>query len=457
MMARLSELARDLNAPLRGNDAAFSRVLTDTRQLQAGDLFVALRGERHDAHDFLAGARARGAVGALVSRAVDDPLAQVQVDDTLLGLQQYAQAWRTRFSKPVVAVTGSNGKTTTKQMLAGVFGLRGPVLATAGNLNNHIGVPLTLLSLRAEHETAVIEMGANHLGEIARLTELARPGVGVVTQAGDAHLEGFGSRDGVARGKGELFAGLRAGIAVINHDDHYFPLWQEMAGNGGNSILSFGLTERADVHALHIESGADQSRFDLITPGGRAAVRLPLAGRHNVANALAAAACGVALGMEPDEIARGLAAARNVGGRVAWKAVPHGARLIDDSYNANPTSLRAAMELLAAQPGRRVLALGDMAELGADAAERHAEAGRAARTLGIDVLLALGPLANEAAKAFGAGAECFADHAALAARAQALLAPDTTVLVKGSRSARMERVVAALTGAGESGGLGGEH
>jgi UDP-N-acetylmuramoyl-tripeptide--D-alanyl-D-alanine ligase len=457
MMGTLASLAQTLSGTLQGADTSFSRVVTDTRQLAAGDLFVALKGERFDAHEFIGEARQRGAAGALVARVVDDALPQVRVADTLDGLQQFAMHWRARFTNPVVAVTGSNGKTTTKQMLSSIFAARGPVLATAGNLNNHIGVPLTLLSLRAEHQTAVIEMGANHLREIARLTELARPGVGVVTQAGDAHLEGFGSRDGVARGKGELFAGLREGIAVINHDDVYFPLWKDMAAGGANSVLSFGLTERADVHALHIEVGAEQARFDLVTPGGRAAVRLPLAGRHNVANALAAAACGVALGLEPDEIARGLGAVRNVGGRLAWKATPQGARLVDDSYNANPTSLRAAMELLAAQPGHRVLVLGGMAELGADAAERHAEAGRIARALGIDVLLTLGPLAAEAASAFGEGGENFSDHAALAERAQALLARDTTVLVKGSRSARMERVVAALTGDKERVGDGGEH
>lgn len=454
MMDTLGQLAQTLGATLHGADVEFARVVTDTRQLSAGDLFVALRGENFDAHDFIAVARNQGAAGSLVSRQVSDALPQVLVPDTLNALQAYAAHWRARYSLPVIAVTGSNGKTTTKQLLASIFAARGPVLATQGNLNNHIGVPLTLLALRAEHQTAVIEMGANHPGEITQLAALARPQIGIVTQAGDAHLEGFGSREGVARAKGELFAALREGIAVINRDDQFFPLWRQLASS--NSILSFGLTERADVHALHIEADGEGMRFDLVTPSGRAAVRLPLAGRHNVANALSAAAAGIALGMDVEVVAQGLSTARNIGGRLNWKTTAEGARLIDDSYNANPTSLRAAMELLAGLPAPRLLIMGGMAELGPTAEALHREAGETAKQLGINRLLSLGPLAAAAAQAFGEGAESFEDVGALIGRARQLIKADTVVLVKGSRSARMERVVLALTH-GDHIGAEGEH
>ena len=441
-MDRLADLARILGAALHGSDAAFARVVTDTRALQPGDLFVALAGERFDAHDFLAEAAAKGAVGALVSRRVDAAIAQVLVPDTLDALQRYAADWRRRYEGLVIGVTGSNGKTTTKQLLAAVFAARGPVLYTEGNLNNHIGVPLTLCRLRADHATAVIEMGANHAGEIALLAALARPTVGIVTQAGDAHLEGFGSREGVARAKGELFSALDGGVAVINADDAYASLWQRLAGE--SRIARFGFSEHAEVRADEVQCGADGSEFLLRTPAGSARVQLPLPGRHNVANALAAAAAGHALGLTPVQIAEGLARVEAPKGRVAVKAHASGARLIDDSYNANPTSLNAAMELLARESGTRLLVLGDMAELGPDAARLHAEAGARAKALGLDGLHALGSLSQEAVRSFGAGATAHRELPALVTALRAHLAPGTTVLVKGSRSARMERVVAAL-------------
>lgn len=452
-MTALSEIRSLLGAELRHGDARFERVVIDSRAVQAGDLFVALRGETHDGHAFVAQARAAGAVGAVVSDWVDVELPQLQVADTLAALQKMGAAARAQFRQPVVAVTGSNGKTTTKQMLAAVFAVRGPVLATQGNLNNHIGVPLTLLRLRDQHRTAVIEMGANHPGEIALLTSLARPDVGVVTQAGDAHLEGFGSREGVARAKGELFAGIDGGVAAINADDAYAPLWRQLAARA--SILSFGLRAQADVRAEQLEleplEDAVGSRFVLRTPTGSASVHLPMPGRHNVMNALAAAACGIALGLDADVIAAGLARVEGAKGRLSWLRTPEGARVLDDSYNANPTSLRAAMELLAALPGRRWLVLGGMAELGPDAPRLHREAGTLAKSLGIDRLCTLGALAAEAAQGFGAGAEVFADAQALSAVLRTSLGEDTVILVKGSRSARMERVVAALTGQGLEG------
>ena len=457
-MEQLSAVARRIGGRLLGEDAAFARVVTDTRQLQRGDLFVALKGDRFDGHDYVLRAASLGAAGSLVSHAVDGAPSQVSTADTLEGLQAYAASWRNDFSMPVIGVTGSSGKTTTKQMLAAVCAARGPVLATEGNLNNHIGVPLTLLKLRAMHRTAVIEMGANHGGEIALLAKLARPDIGIVTQAGDAHLEGFGSREGVARAKGELFSALGGrGVAVVNRDDVYFELWLKLAGS--SRVLSFGLSPQADVRAENISAEpADAplcSVFTLIAPEGRVRVELPLPGRHNVVNALSVAAAALALGMDLHAIADGLAAVRPVAGRLSWMNTQQGARLLDDSYNANPTSLRAALDLLAGLPGQRWLVLGDMKELGDDAAAIHEEAGRAARNLGIDRLYTVGALAQQAAEGFGAQGRHFADAEALIEALRGELA-DTdaskvALLVKGSRSSRMERVVSALTGhAGEA-------
>ena len=448
-MERMSDLARRLEAPLHGDDARFTRVTTDTRQLAPGDLFVALKGERFDGHDFLEQARHAGAVGALVSDVQPSKLPQVIVKDTLAGLQEYAVSWRGDFHLPVIGVTGSNGKTTVKQMLASICAKRGPVLATVGNLNNHIGVPLTLLSLREEHKTAIVEMGANHPGEIARLAELARPGIGVVNNAGDAHLEGFGSREGVAHAKGELFAALGDhGVAVVNADDDYAPLWREMAGHA--DVLTFGLADDANVRAGNPHPEPPEAPvatdFVLQTPVGNQNVTLPLPGVHNVRNALAAAACAVALGMDVRDIAAGLMAVRPAPGRLSWRRAHNGARLLDDTYNANPTSLRAGLELLGTVKARRWLVLGGMAELGRGAEQMHFAAGEDARALGIERLYAVGPLARHAAAGFGAGAVHFDDLDALVAEVRERLTPEVAVLVKGSRSSRMERVVAALTG-----------
>lgn len=447
MNLHVSDIAGALQAEWRGADRTISAVDSDSRKLAPGCLFVALKGERFDGHEFLQAAQDSGAAAALVSRWVEDsPLPQVKVADTLDGLQRLATWWRQRFTVPVIGLTGSNGKTTCKQMLAAIFATRGPVLATQGNLNNHIGVPLTLLRLRESHRAAVIEMGANHLREIALLTSFVQPDVGLVTQAGDAHLEGFGSRDGVAHGKGELFQGLRAGAcAVINADDVYAPLWRQFAAH--TRISSFGMSAAAEVRASDIRTLDDGSqRFRLHCAQGEVDVFLPLPGRHNVMNALGAAACALAAGLSAQDIATGLAQLQPPPGRVSRHRTPQGALLIDDSYNANPSSLRAGMELLALQPRRKLLALGNMAELGADAEQLHREAGALARALGIDQLYALGDLAGLAADAFGSGGLRFDTAEALAAALAADLNSNDTVLVKGSRSARMERVVAALLG-----------
>lgn len=446
-MDRLAHLARVTSGQLVGSDQPFIGISTDSRKLRSGELYVALSGERYDGHEFVEPAARQGAVAAVVERKMDSPVAQVIVSDALKALQLYGSHWRNRFDIPVIGVTGSNGKTTTKEMLSAICAQRGPVLATIGNLNNHIGVPLTLLRLRAEHQSAIIEMGANHQGEIAQLTRLAQPGIAVITQAGLAHIEGFGGRDGIARGKGEIFAGLSAnGLAVINADDSYADMWRQTAAHCQQ--LNFGLDATADVtaHAIReISHGGDEHiEFELITPQGSAQVSLPMLGRHNVMNALAAAGCALGAGFSPTEIARGLAAMRSVSGRLVRREAIQGAQVIDDTYNANPTSLAAALDLLARLPTRRWLVLGDMAELGAESSEWHRKAGEWAREHEVERLFALGPLSLEAVKAFGKGAEHFASHTELTASLASELRADITVLVKGSRSMHMEQVVKAL-------------
>ncbi|HCZ49267.1 MAG TPA: UDP-N-acetylmuramoyl-tripeptide--D-alanyl-D-alanine ligase [Gammaproteobacteria bacterium] len=417
-------------------------VSTDTRTLRAGELFVALEGPRFDGHDYLEAAAAAGAAGALVRRA-HPALPSLEVADTLSALAQLAAAWRSRFDLPVVAVTGSSGKTTVKELTAAALSGVGPVLATRGNRNNHIGVPLTLLELRDTHRAAVVEMGMSHAGEIAHLADLARPTVGVISNAGAAHLEGLGSVAAVARAKGELIEHLPPdAVAVLNADDTYFPLWQQLAG--ARRTCTFGLGAGAQITA-HYRLLADGSEMELVTPTGNAHTRLHLLGRHNVRNALAAAAAAQAAGRPPTEIARGLGNVRPVPGRLFPLRGRNGARIIDDSYNANPLSVQAAIDVLGALPGQRLLVLGDMGELGAEAAALHAQCGAAADAAGIDRLFTLGPLSAAAASAFGTGARAFDNRAALLDAIAPLLAPEVTVLVKGSRSAGMEQVVQAIT------------
>jgi UDP-N-acetylmuramoyl-tripeptide--D-alanyl-D-alanine ligase len=445
MIARsAASLAERTGGLLEGADVPFETVVTDSRAVAAGDCFVALSGPRFDGHDFLEDVAAAGAAVALVTRHASVSLPQVRVADTLDALQRWAGAWRRSFTLPVVGITGSNGKTTLRALLEAVLAPLGPLLATRGNLNNHIGVPLTLCRLRAEHIVAVVEMGANHPGEIAGLAAMAQPEIGIVTNSGDAHLEGFGSREGAARGEGaELLEVLPAsGVAIFNADDAYAELWR--ASSTAGRQIGFGLGPEADVTARDIRLEDAGSRFTLMLPEEAAAVSLPLPGRHNVHNALAAAAAAHALGLDASRVAAGLAQVRVPTGRLVPLTARRGARVIDDSYNANPGSLAAAVDWLAQMRGHRVLALGDMAELGATAVELHAAAGRAARAAGIEALFAAGPLAAHAAEAFGPGAEAFAHAESLAAALRERVAPDWVVLVKGSRAAAMEQVVAAL-------------
>ncbi len=448
---QVAEAAAALDARYSGPDVVFAGCSTDSRSVPRDALFVALKGPVHDGHEHVGEARAQGAAAALVSRTpsgrspglpAEASFPLIRVDDTLQALGRLSGAWRDRFELPVIGVTGSNGKTTVKEMLAAILGADAPVLATRGNLNNEIGLPLTLMELGAEHRLAVIEMGANHAGEIARLTVLARPHVGVITQCAPAHLEGFGTIEGVARAKGELFTHLDAdGTAVINADDGFAPLWRELAG--GRRRIEFAIDAHADVRAAWRQEDTG-SRIDMTTPGGEVSVRLPLPGRHNVANAAAATAAAIAVGATPEAIVTGLEGMRAVPGRLELKVLDGGARIIDDTYNANPASLRAGLEVLSAFPGRHWLVLGDMAELGDEAPEFHRQAAKLVREHGVDRLLTIGELSRLTTISFGEGAEHHASMDELVESLGESLDPQTTVLIKGSRSMGLERVVAAL-------------
>lgn len=452
MMAwNLQTLAEVSGGTLVGEDCAFDSVSTDTRTLRPGALFVALSGPSFDGHDFVAQALAGGAVAALVSRPLEVAVPQVVVTDPLAALSAFASAWRNQFDIPVLAVTGSNGKTTTKEMLGAILGGVGPTLVTQGNLNNHIGVPLTLLQLTAGHRYAVIEMGASGPGEIAHLAALANPTLGIVTNAGAAHLEGFGSLAGVAEGKGELFLALPAqGVAVINADDRFAEFWLQRCTT--EKVLTFGFEQPADFMAHRVRVQASEQgfriQFDLVTPQGTREAVLPLGGLHNLRNALGAAAMASAAGASLDQIVTGLAGMQAVGGRLHLRSAVAGAHLIDDAYNANPSSLKAGIDALRSLPGEHWLVLGEMRELGGNSDELHAEVGRYAREAGIKRLLAVGPGAMHAVQAFGSGGQWFAGLPALIEAARADLTEGTIVLIKGSRANQLERAVAALAGQG---------
>jgi len=447
-MMDLAEAAHALGARLEGPNVAFSGVGTDSRAVRAGDLFVALKGERFDGHAYVEEAARRGAVAALVSRRVESgvPLPQLVVADTRSALGRLAAHWRGRFEIPLVALTGSNGKTTVKEMLAAILaahcGSREAVLATAGNLNNDIGMPLTLLQLRPAHRFAVIEMGMNHEGEIDYLTRIAQPTVALVNNAQRAHVGLLGSLEAIAPAKGEIYAGLgEHGEAVVNADDAFAPYWKGL--NAGRTIVTFGLSPDADVSAT-LANGEWRFR----TPAGSFAVKLAVAGEHNVRNALCACAAAHALAIPVTAMRSALATFAGVPGRLQRRAGPEGSVVIDDTYNANPESMKAALKVLAAEPGRRVFVMGDMGELGSETRAMHAEVGEFARRQGIDALLALGAESRQAAQAFGANGRHFADAAALIEAARAEARPGTTILVKGSRFMQMERVSDALAVAG---------
>ena len=447
----LAAVAKQVSGTLLGADAAFGRVSIDTRKLDPGALFVAIPGERFDGNDFVPDAHAGNAAGALVSRLSDVPLPQVSVRDTRGALSGMACGWRKNFPIPVVAVTGSNGKTTVKELIAGILGRSHEVCVTRGNLNNDLGVPLTLMELADHHEILVIELGANHAGEIAALSQMACPTVGVITNAGAAHLEGFGSIDGVAQAKGELLDHLpSAGTAILNADDPYCSAWRRRSRAAG--VLTFGFEPSSDCTVRgEVADSSGGSAFTLALPDGTAVgLTLPLRGRHSVLNALAAAAASFAVGASVDDIQSGLSGARPVRGRLNRMRGSGGAAIIDDTYNANPTSTRAALDYLRGCGGRRMFVLGDMAELGAEAAELHRQVGEYARDC-CDTLFALGELSHEAARAFGSGARSFTELTALHQALKPLLTEDATLLVKGSRVMGLDRLVGSLGAGGDNG------
>ncbi|MBT2143476.1 MULTISPECIES: UDP-N-acetylmuramoyl-tripeptide--D-alanyl-D-alanine ligase [unclassified Rhodanobacter] len=444
-MMSLSAIAVWTHGRLLGGDAEITGVAIDTRKLRPGDLFVAIKGERADGHDYLDEAAARGAVAALVTRKVDSELPQVLVNDTELALGDLASAVRAQRDVRVVGITGSNGKTTVKTLVASILSRHGRTHVSAGNFNNELGLPLSLLSMPLDTEYAVFEMGAGKPGDIAYLAAIARPDIGLVTLIAPAHLARMGSIEGVAETKGALYQALPAdGIAIINADDAFASFFGGLAG--ARRQLRFGLDQPADVGADIIEQRVDGSRFVLSTPRGDAEVALPLPGRHNIANALAATAVALALEVPLETIVTGLEQVPGVAGRLRRETMDGGWTLIDDSYNANPSSMAAAIDTLLLAGGERWLVLGDMAELGADAHALHAGIGARAREHGVDRLFAVGPLGVATVEAFGAGGEHFDDKAALIAALRAQLHAGVTCLVKGSRSAGMEQVVAALGG-----------
>ena len=445
-MMQLSAASLAMHGSLIGDDSAFDCVGTDSRAVRPGQLFVALKGERFDGHDYAEQALAQGAAGVVLEKNTANLAPAIVVEDSYLALGQLAAHWRAKFAIPVVAITGSNGKTTVKEMLSAILAVKAggmaSIHATVGNLNNHIGLPLTLLKLRDSHQYAVLEMGMNHLGEIAYLSDLAKPTLALINNAGTAHLGELGSRDKIAQAKGEIFAGLAAnGVALINADEDYAAYWRAL--NAGKKILTFAMDQAADVQASYQERAGD-CMVNLRTPAGEVDFVLPVMGVHNVRNALAASAAAYALGVSNADIATGLAGFSAVKGRLQNKMAIHGARLIDDTYNANPDSMKAAIDVLANQTGEKILVLGDMGELGADAARLHREVGQYAKTKGLKQLYCLGELSLEMVQGFGVGAGHFDDAAALAEAIKPKLSAQVTVLVKGSRFMKMERVIDLL-------------
>ncbi|GAB3011540.1 UDP-N-acetylmuramoyl-tripeptide--D-alanyl-D-alanine ligase [Bowmanella dokdonensis] len=442
----LEWIAQQLHTSLAGSDKTVTGVSTDTRTLQPGDLFVALSGPNFDGHTFVHTAEQKGAAALILSRPVETSLPYLLVDDTKLALGQLASAIRSLARVKTVAITGSSGKTTVKEMVAAILSRRGKVLATQGNFNNDIGVPLTLLRLEKDHDFAVIELGANHLGEIAYTTSLTRPDAATIVNAAAAHLEGFGSLFGVARAKSEIFKGLpEKGLAILNGDSQFLNFWQGKLDHV--RVQTFG-QDSGDFYASDVVVGLDGcAQFQMHTPTGNLDLTLAVPGMHNVTNALCAGALAMEVGASLEDVKLGLQHMAQVKGRLNIKQLTNQVRLIDDSYNANVASTQAAIDLLASFSGRRILVLGDMAELGEKARFYHEEIGQYARSKGVDNLLSLGVLSQQASDQFAEQGRHFSDVETLNAWLLSLVAKeqrDISILIKGSRSARMERVVQAI-------------
>ncbi|MCG6937645.1 MAG: UDP-N-acetylmuramoyl-tripeptide--D-alanyl-D-alanine ligase [Gammaproteobacteria bacterium] len=445
----MSQIAETLDASLYGRDVMMTGVSKDSRHIRHGDLYVALVGERFNGHKFVEDAGSAGAAGALVSEMQPLDLPQVKVNDTRLALGQLAAHWRNLWRNQnaagkLIGITGSNGKTSVKEMCRKIlvdYAGADTVLSTKGNLNNDIGLPMMLLELRQQHQYAVIEMGANHMGEIDYLTAIAKPDVAVVTNVGPAHLEGFGSLQNIAKAKAEIYNGLSEnGVAVINLDDAFNSYWMDYCENhcAAAKIVSFSmLDETADVYAMTVS----ENRYQMVTLNEQAELSLKVPGKHNVMNALAAIAATRSVGIPLQSIVSSLAEFENIQGRLTLLASPAGYQVIDDSYNANPLSVSAAIDVLAAVPGDTVLVLGDMAELGEDAQQLHAEIGRKAKSAGIKALYATGKYSATTVAAFGDNGDWFEHKNELVKALKENLKAGDTVLIKGSRSAAMEKVV----------------
>lgn len=438
----VSEISTVLGQSVVESDAEFSSVSTDTRLIKAGDLFIALKGDNFDGHDYLDLAAEKGAVAAIVDHPVNAGIPTIQVKDTKLALGELAAYWRQQLDMKVVGLTGSNGKTTVKEMLVCILSEVGSVTATAGNFNNDIGLPLTLLKMKPEHDFAVIEMGANHAGEIAYLTRLTNPDVALLNNAGPAHLEGFGSLQGVADAKAEIFSGLKnAGVAIINADDEFSDYWASLCGN--KKKIFFGLDESADISAT-VSVDEYNGMFKLNTATGDIDIKLSVLGLHNLKNAMAASAVAIAMGVDLASIAKGLEKFKGVKGRLQVNVAANDSLVIDDTYNANPESVRAAMDVLAAQKMKSIFVLGDLGELGKDAEKLHSNLGEYAKHKEITNLFTLGELSSFAAKSFGENGFSYSEKEELIKDLKMKMNEKMAVLVKGSRSMHMEDVVTAL-------------
>lgn len=443
----LIEIADIVHGQLTGADMAVSGVSIDTRALSSGDLYIAISGEQFDGHDFIAQAEESGAVALVVAKKMLTKLPQILVKDTRIALAELAGAVRAKVQIKVCAITGSNGKTTVKEMVATILAVNYQVLFTQGNFNNDIGVPLTLLRLNEQHQFAVIEMGANHIGEISYSCQYAKPDVALITNVGAAHIEGFGSIEGVAQAKAEIIQSLSSdGVAVLNADDAFFAQWLAIAGQ--RKVISFALDNKADVNAENITAQLDglqfNSQFELVVGEQRVPINLALAGSHNVLNALAASAACLALGVEFKQIQMGLQQVKPVNGRLQLFASATGAKIINDSYNANPASLAVALDVLKNCAGELWLALGAFGELGAESAQRHSEMAEEIKKAGVKRLFVVGEMAENTVQAFGDGAVYYPRQEDLIAALKKAITKNVVLLIKGSRAQKMEVVVNAL-------------
>jgi len=440
MRLPLSEICTALGLPVADSHAVIESIVTDSRKVRYGSLFAALPGQTVDGHDFVKAAAGMGASAVLVQKPVEVAVPQLLVGDVLLALGRIAVHWRQGLHPRVIGITGSNGKTTIKEMLASILRQQAEVLATEGNYNNELGVPLTLFRLEARHQYAVLEMGASKAGDIAYLAGIARPEVALISNIGPAHLAGFGSMEGVARAKGEIYQALPStGYAVINGAEPWADLWRSL--NSAQNVLTFGFDQNNDIN---MPTGGSSPSVN--TPLGQFILELHLPGQHNQLNALAATAAAVALSIPVEQIAAGLRAVQPVPGRLNLIHAEAGWLVIDDTYNSNPASLYSALQVLASMQGKAWLVLGDMKELGDDSRKMHSEVGDAARALGVRRIFATGEMSRFTTNAFGKGAEHFENRSSLIEALQAELRPGVNCLVKGSRSMGMEQVVNAIIG-----------